>query len=205
MSQAHRSSIPEKEEPMDTPDPHRISSRKKFDAFEQGITGGHHIGHLPVYVHEIEGWTFRRVPVWLQPGPHAQRRHLVVENHQRGRGDQQLQVLTSSAEFQLLDASAAQATAECGYCCTRNCRNRGRTPQSSRFRHRNQCRNNRYRISTSVIGDAKRAESEEQRGAGADAAGGKTATRQAAADLRSQQHRAHNARAAKSTWSMTIA
>ena len=139
------------------------------------------------------------MPVWLQPGPHAKRRHLVVENHQRGHGDQQLQVLTSSAEVRLLGASAAQATAECGYCCTRNCRNRGRTPQSSRFRHRNQ-----YRISTNLIGDAKRAESEEQRGAGADAAGGKTATRQAAADLRSQQHRGHNACAAKSTWPMTI-
>jgi hypothetical protein len=60
MSHKHRSSIPEKEEPMDTPDPHRMTRRKKFDAFEQGITGGHHIGHLPVYVHEIEGWTFRR-------------------------------------------------------------------------------------------------------------------------------------------------
>jgi hypothetical protein len=60
MSLKHGNSIPEKEEPMDTPDPHRISSRKRFDAFEQGITGGHHIGHLPVYVHEIEGWTFRR-------------------------------------------------------------------------------------------------------------------------------------------------
>jgi hypothetical protein len=53
-------SVPEKEEPMDTPDPHRMTRRKKFDAFEQGITGGHHIGHLPVYVLEIEGWTFRR-------------------------------------------------------------------------------------------------------------------------------------------------
>ena len=45
---------------MDTPDPHRMTPPKKFDAFEQGITGGHHIGHLPVYVHEIEGWIFRR-------------------------------------------------------------------------------------------------------------------------------------------------
>jgi hypothetical protein len=60
MSLKHGNSIPEKEEPMDTPDPHRISGRKKFDAFEQGITDGHHIGHLPVYVLEIEGWTFRR-------------------------------------------------------------------------------------------------------------------------------------------------
>jgi hypothetical protein len=60
MSLKHGHFIPEKEEPMDTPDPHRISSRKRFDAFERGITGGHHIGHLPVYVHEIEGWTFRR-------------------------------------------------------------------------------------------------------------------------------------------------
>jgi len=34
--------------------------RKKFDDFEREITGGHHIGHLPVYVVAIEGWTFRR-------------------------------------------------------------------------------------------------------------------------------------------------
>ena len=50
----------DKKEPMDTPDPHHIGHRKRFDAFERNITGGHHIGHLPVYVHEIEGWTFRR-------------------------------------------------------------------------------------------------------------------------------------------------
>src|SRR5262249_22914937 len=24
------------------------------------VTGGHHIGHLPIYVQEIEGWIFRR-------------------------------------------------------------------------------------------------------------------------------------------------
>jgi hypothetical protein len=38
----------------------RMGRRKKLDAFERGITGGHHIGHLPVYVQEIEGWIFRR-------------------------------------------------------------------------------------------------------------------------------------------------
>ena len=37
-----------------------IGHRKKFEAFEQNLTGGHHIGHLPVYVIEIEGWIFRR-------------------------------------------------------------------------------------------------------------------------------------------------
>jgi hypothetical protein len=35
--------------------PHLIGHRKKFDAFERDLTGGHHIGHLPVYVVEIEG------------------------------------------------------------------------------------------------------------------------------------------------------
>jgi hypothetical protein len=44
---------------MDTPNPHQIGHRKKFEAFERDVTGGHHIGHL-VYVLEIEGWTFRR-------------------------------------------------------------------------------------------------------------------------------------------------
>ena len=34
--------------------------RKALDSFERGITGGHHIGHLPIYVQEIEGWIFRR-------------------------------------------------------------------------------------------------------------------------------------------------
>ena len=44
----------------EAPAPHLIGHRKKFDAFERDLTGGHHIGHLPVYVVEIEGWTFRR-------------------------------------------------------------------------------------------------------------------------------------------------
>ncbi len=44
----------------EAPAPHLIGHRKKFDAFERDITGGHHIGHLPVYVLEIEGWSFRR-------------------------------------------------------------------------------------------------------------------------------------------------
>jgi hypothetical protein len=61
MSQRHRNSIAENEESMEeAPAPHLIGHRKKFDAFERDITGGHHIGHLPVYAVEIEGWTFRR-------------------------------------------------------------------------------------------------------------------------------------------------
>jgi hypothetical protein len=42
------------------PYPPLIGHRKKFDAFELDLTGGRHIGHLPVYVIEIEGWIFRR-------------------------------------------------------------------------------------------------------------------------------------------------
>src|SRR5215467_11410965 len=37
-----------------------MGRRKALDSFERGITGGHHIGHLPIYVQEIEGWIFRR-------------------------------------------------------------------------------------------------------------------------------------------------
>jgi hypothetical protein len=46
MSQKHSNSIAENEEPLEAPAPHLIGHRKKFDAFEQEITGGHHIGHL---------------------------------------------------------------------------------------------------------------------------------------------------------------
>ena len=60
MSQEHRNSIVENEEPIEVPYPTLIGHRKKFDAFERDLTGGHHIGHLPVYVIEIEGWMFRR-------------------------------------------------------------------------------------------------------------------------------------------------
>src|SRR6266851_3681379 len=57
MSQGHCNSIAENEESIEeAPAPHLIGHRKKFDAFERDITGG----HLPVYVVEIEGWTFRR-------------------------------------------------------------------------------------------------------------------------------------------------
>jgi hypothetical protein len=46
---------------METPKPERIGRRKQRAALENAVTGGHpHIGHLPVYVQEIEGWTFRR-------------------------------------------------------------------------------------------------------------------------------------------------
>jgi hypothetical protein len=38
----------------------RMERRKTLDEFEHGITGGHHIGHLSLYVQEIEGWIFRR-------------------------------------------------------------------------------------------------------------------------------------------------
>jgi hypothetical protein len=60
MSQKHRDSITEDEEPLEAPAPHLIAHREKFEAFERDLTGGHHIGHLPVYVVEIEGWRFRR-------------------------------------------------------------------------------------------------------------------------------------------------
>ena len=60
MREKPHNSIADNAEAMEAPAPHQIGHRKKFDAFEQNLTGGHHIGHLPVYVVEIEGWTFRR-------------------------------------------------------------------------------------------------------------------------------------------------
>ena len=60
MSQKHRHSIVENEEAMEAPAPHLIRHRKNFAAFERAITGGRHIGHLPVYEVAIEGWTFCR-------------------------------------------------------------------------------------------------------------------------------------------------
>ena len=45
---------------MEATDFDRMGRRKTLDAFERSITGGHHIGHLPLYVQEIEGWIFRR-------------------------------------------------------------------------------------------------------------------------------------------------
>jgi len=60
MSQEQRNSMVENKESIEVPYPPLIGHRKKFDAFELDFTGGHHIGHLPVYVIEIEGWIFRR-------------------------------------------------------------------------------------------------------------------------------------------------
>jgi hypothetical protein len=60
MREKPNDSIADNEEAMEAPTPHQIGHRKKFDAFEQNLTSGHHIGHLPVYVVEIEGWRFRR-------------------------------------------------------------------------------------------------------------------------------------------------
>jgi len=60
MEQKHRNSIVENDESLEAPAPRLIAHRKKFDDFERDLTGGHHIGHLPVYVVAIEGWTFRR-------------------------------------------------------------------------------------------------------------------------------------------------
>jgi len=60
MNQEHQNSMVENEEPIEVPYPTLIGHRKKFDTFEQNLSGGHHIGHLPVYVIEIEGWIFRR-------------------------------------------------------------------------------------------------------------------------------------------------
>jgi hypothetical protein len=59
MTQKSRNSMAENEEPLEAPAPHLIGHRKKYEAFERELIGGHHIGHLPVYVVEIEGWTFR--------------------------------------------------------------------------------------------------------------------------------------------------
>src|ERR1700756_3687964 len=33
-----------------------LGRRKQLAAFENAATGSYHIGHLPVYVQEIEGW-----------------------------------------------------------------------------------------------------------------------------------------------------
>src|SRR5215467_10416439 len=60
MEQKHSNSIVENDESLEAPAPRLIAHRKKFDDFERDLTGGHHIGHLPVYVVAIEGWTFRR-------------------------------------------------------------------------------------------------------------------------------------------------
>ena len=45
---------------MENLKPDRIGRRKQLEAFERAATGGYHIGHRPIYVQEIEGWTFRR-------------------------------------------------------------------------------------------------------------------------------------------------
>ena len=46
---------------MESPKPERIGLRKQLAVLENAITAGHpQFGHLPVYVQEIEGWTFRR-------------------------------------------------------------------------------------------------------------------------------------------------
>src|SRR5215472_13688238 len=60
MHEKHHDSIIDDEELMEARSPPLRRQRKKFDDFERELTGGHHIGHLPVYVVAIEGWTFRR-------------------------------------------------------------------------------------------------------------------------------------------------
>lgn len=46
---------------MESPKPERIGRRQQRAALENAVTGGNpQFGHLPVYVQEIEGWTFRR-------------------------------------------------------------------------------------------------------------------------------------------------
>jgi hypothetical protein len=49
MKQKSRNSMAENEKPLEAPAPHLIGHRKKFEAFERDLTGGHHIGHLPIY------------------------------------------------------------------------------------------------------------------------------------------------------------
>ena len=60
MRENPHDSIADNDDLMEAPAPHLRGQRKKFDDFEREITGGHHIGHLPVYVVAVEGWTFRR-------------------------------------------------------------------------------------------------------------------------------------------------
>jgi len=60
MHETPHDSMIDDEELMEAPSPTLRGQRKKFADFEREITGGHHIGHLPVYVTAIEGWTFRR-------------------------------------------------------------------------------------------------------------------------------------------------
>src|SRR5215831_5474544 len=60
MRENPHDSIADNDELMEAPYPPLRGQRKKFDGFEREIMGGHHIGHLPVYVVAIEGWTFRR-------------------------------------------------------------------------------------------------------------------------------------------------
>jgi hypothetical protein len=43
---------------MENPNP--MGRRQRLEAFERELTGGRHIGHLAVYVQELEGWIFRR-------------------------------------------------------------------------------------------------------------------------------------------------
>ena len=43
---------------MESPEPR--GRRQRLEAFERELTGGRHIGHLAVYVQEIEGWILRR-------------------------------------------------------------------------------------------------------------------------------------------------
>jgi hypothetical protein len=192
MSQTHRNSIAENGESMDeAPAPHLIGHRKKFDAFERDLTGGHHIGHLPVYVLEIEGWTFRRCRCgfslaltpsgaiwWLRTTKDAMEiksfksllRALNSNCWAHPRPEPVKDVVISPPAIERIAAET-------------------REPPGCR----------KYRTATSLIGDAKRAESEERGGAGADAAGRETATSQAAKDLCSQRHHADNALAAKSS------
>jgi hypothetical protein len=60
LKSADESSSTAEGKTMETTELDRMGRRKTLDAFERGITGGHHIGHLPLYVQEIEGWIFRR-------------------------------------------------------------------------------------------------------------------------------------------------
>jgi hypothetical protein len=60
LKSADESSSTAEGKTMEATELDRMGRRKTLDAFERGITGGHHIGHLPLYVQEIEGWIFRR-------------------------------------------------------------------------------------------------------------------------------------------------
>ena len=131
MHEKHHDSMIDDEEPMEAPAPNWTGHRKKFDAFERELTGGHHIGHLPVYVAAIEGWTFRRCrcgfSLALTPGGAIWWLRTTKDSVEL----KSFKVVTARAEFQLLGTPAARAAEACGGFATDSCGNCGGNPRSA--------------------------------------------------------------------------